>query len=113
MTRPISNARHPVTALLRESVYAGTAPDPDDIDALQLPPALRERFTNAVDESLALHRSGARGEANEHALQASYDLVGDLPDRLQDPAAYRRDPLADVDDPTELAAAVDRVGGPR
>lgn len=106
MTRPNSNARHPVTALLRESVYVGSRPEPDEIDALQLPPDMRERFVSALDRGLALHADGEQGQANEHALNVAHELVGDLPDELRHPAAYHRDPLADETDPDKLAAAV-------
>lgn len=111
MPKPRSNARHPVEALLRQSVSCGQAPHPDDVAALDLPAPLRKRFDNAVAEALGLWGGGDRAQANETALHASRDVLADLPDDLHHPGYNHRDPLADTDDPAALAAAVSASRG--
>lgn len=108
MPKPTKNARHPVTTLLRESVSNGERPSREDIDALKLPAEHRLQFDQAVDDCLGIRETGARGVANEAAHEASLALVNALPLRLRDPAYNYRDPLTDVTDPAELAAAIPR-----
>lgn len=111
--RPAKHSRHPVQTLLRESIYVGQKPDRADIDALNLPPDLRARFNAAVDEALKIRAAGNRVAANAHAEEESAGLRQALPDELRDPASYHRDPLTDVTDPRELAAAVGSFNGLR
>jgi hypothetical protein len=102
--------RHPVESLIRHCVYVGEKPDQADIDALQLAPEHQRAVGDAVDEGLRLRDTDARGAANEHALGASRSLIAELPDEQQDAGYVRvRDPLADVTNPDDLAAAIPRM----
>lgn len=105
----MSQARHPVEALIRHCVFVGEPPDPQDIDALQLADEDRKSVRDAIDEGLRIHATGLRGDANNFAHEVSREVIAYLPaDQQQPDYIERRDSLADATNPDELAQRIPR-----
>lgn len=98
--------RHPVHALLAHHAYFGTLPNADELDELKLDTEHRQAVNDAAAEAQKIRGTGNRGQANEYALEAAFDIVADLPAEQRDPNYGHTDPLADVSDPDQLAEAV-------
>lgn len=98
--------RHPVESLIRHHAYCGTTPDARELDALKLDPEDRAKVRQAIGDALEIRATGNQAGANQYALEASLTIVTDLPREQRDPAYAHVDPLADVDNPDQLAAAV-------
>jgi hypothetical protein len=102
-------SRHPVRALLRQAAYAGKRrlPTEAELDKLGLPGEIRSRVKQACREVAAVHDEGAHQDAWDDGDQHAAQIIDGLRGELRDPDHWRApDPLADVDDPAELAAAV-------
>ena len=98
--------RHPVEALLRHHAHFGTMPTVAEIKDLDLSAADAEKVRQAAREAVELRDAGERGKANERAYERSREIIDALPAHQRHPRYAHRDPLANVDDPAELAAQI-------
>ena len=107
MTIPIS--RHRLYQLLKDGA-GRNIPGDSDFDALgfDVPASARRDAVKASREAIAIYASGEHEGARRHMENAAERIIGALPEELQNLGAERPDPLADVDDPRELAARVSR-----
>lgn len=95
--------RHPIESLLRHHASFGTVPTSDELDDLALNRKDREKVKDAANHAARLYRHGDRLRADQAAHEASRQILNDLPEEHRDPRWGHRDPLADIDDPDELA----------
>lgn len=105
--------QHPVFQTIRDAAYYGKRgmPDDHDLDALKLSPGTRREVLDTCRRVADIHDRGAQQDAWAAGDEAAWQLIHSLPEEQQDHQRYYRakDPLADIDDPIELAARIPRI----
>jgi hypothetical protein len=103
--------RHPVYETLKTVGVFGENGNPSgkELDALGLPPAARRDVEKACQKCVELQGEGSQQEAWQAADQAASEIIGALPEPLQDPAYLDEAAAPDGEnDPRALAARVER-----
>lgn len=96
---------HPAAQLILHAANGSRGlPTRADLDELGLPAYHRDRVSKACAAVARKFDSGEQAEARQLALEWAASVVSGLPEGLRD--VRPRDPLAGVDDPAALAAAV-------
>ncbi len=104
--------RHPIESCIRQFIYMRERATLDDLAeyGLQvLPSPVQEEIVAAIERGV-VQREAADPQWDSAATQAAREIIAGLPPKWQDPKAFGKtaDPLANVTNPDELAAAVPR-----
>jgi hypothetical protein len=103
---------HPITETIRHAAYLGerALPSKEELDTLQLSPAMRAKVLRACVDVAEIHDNGIKSEAWAAADEAAAGIIDELPLDLQDPDYTRAEDLSKLG-PLELADRV-RARGP-
>lgn len=103
--------RHPIEAAIRQFTYMKARATRDDLAEFGLdvlPGEAQDEILAAIDRCLEL-RAGGATRSDGAAIKEAQAIIASLPAKWRDPKSFgRADPLANVTDPEQLAAAVPR-----